>query len=113
MENCKLLGCGGPFLPKKCTPTCPHFRCAKKALVRTQQKRGGSQQAICTWANDLCSGANCTFAYCEERALLPDGTCELELRKKPIKVREIEEEAKKEDIKMNERVMKKDKKWEF
>jgi len=102
----------------KCKPTCQHFRCAKKALLKSNPKRGKEgggivQQALCTWVNDYCSGANCTFAYCEIRALLPDGTCELELRKKPVKIRDIEEEAKKEDFEVHEKALKKIKKWEF
>ncbi|MEM2137129.1 MAG: hypothetical protein QXI93_04150 [Candidatus Methanomethylicia archaeon] len=101
----------------KCKPTCQYFRCAKKALMKPQKpskrpERDVNPPAICTWVNDYCSGANCTFAYCEIRALLPDGTCELELRKKPIKIRDIEEEAKKEEFGVSEKVLKKIKKWE-
>ncbi|MEM0212517.1 MAG: hypothetical protein QXO74_03320 [Candidatus Methanomethylicia archaeon] len=102
----------------KCKPTCQYFRCAKKALIKSNPKQskasgGAMPQAICTWVNEYCSGFNCTFSYCEARALLPDGTCELELRKKPVKIRDIEEEAKKEDFGVHEKVLKKIKKWEF
>jgi len=97
-------------LTKKCEPTCIFFRCAQKALIikgkkfqrykkrnpNTPQKRG--MIALCSWAGDLCQGYECTYGYCERRALLPDGTCGLELRKERIKVKSIEEEAKKEDL---------------
>lgn len=102
----------------ECKPTCPNFRCAKKALMKTTSKykrdyKGMDVQAICSWVNDYCSGHKCTFAFCEIRALLPDGRCELELRKKPIKIRDIEEEARKEDLGVSDKVLKKIKKWEF
>jgi len=56
--------------------------------------------ALCSWAGDLCQGPSCTYAYCERRALLPDETCSLELRKGSRRVRSIEEEAEKEELKL-------------
>jgi len=102
----KKIFWGNKFLSKKCTPTCPYFRCAKRALIiKRNQRHGGNQRyrqntgiAICTWANDRCEGSKCTFAFCAKRALLPDGTCGLELRKRHQKIRSIEDEAEKEEI---------------
>lgn len=90
-------------MTKKCTPTCPYFKCAKRALIKRGRKYGRNSRsiiALCAWANDLCQGAKCTFAYCQKRALLPDGTCGLEQRKRREKIRSIEEEAEKEELKV-------------
>jgi len=66
---------------------------------RYQRERRGLV-ALCSWAGDLCQGPSCTYAYCEKRALLPDGTCTLELRKEARRVRSIEEEAEREELKL-------------
>ena len=55
--------------PKRCTPLCRFFKCAKRALVI----RG--DRFWCRWANDECDVANCAFATCIRRRLLPGGIC--------------------------------------
>ena len=55
--------------PKKCTPSCKFFRCAKKALAIMGDK------FWCLWANDECDVSNCAFATCAKRKLLPGGIC--------------------------------------
>ncbi|MCD6408794.1 MAG: hypothetical protein J7L98_00410 [Candidatus Verstraetearchaeota archaeon] len=106
---------------KKCTPTCPFFRCGQKALVKPgfgrekfgkdQFRRGGPRsfsrhqevkEPWCMWTNDVCIGYKCSYAFCEKRALLPDGTCSLEARTISQKTRSIEEEARAEESVMRQ-----------
>lgn len=49
------------------------FRCGKKALKPTI--RGNKIVFWCTWLNDECIGAKCQYAYCEARAMTPEGYC--------------------------------------
>lgn len=49
------------------------FRCGKKALKPTI--RGNKIVFWCTWLNDECIGARCQYAYCEARAMTPEGYC--------------------------------------
>jgi len=95
-------------LPQKCSPTCKFFRCAKRALIikgKPRQPHGKRNPpirgliALCNWAGDLCQGPDCQYAFCERRALLPDGTCRLSLKREQRKVRSIEEEAEKDELK--------------
>ncbi len=66
-------------LGKMCNNLCPLFRCAKNALVlSTRVIKGYTQKvAMCRLTGDQCIGYNCQFAYCERRALLPNGSCAL------------------------------------
>lgn len=98
----------------KCIPICPHFRCAKKALIikRADQLFNGikhleTQKRIygitvgnlvyfCTWVNDVCIGYRCNYAICEKRAFTQNGLCGLGQR--PItKFQDIEQLAKQQD----------------
>jgi len=54
---------------KPCSATCKFFRCAKKAAVYRQDG------VWCKWTEDICNIANCTFAMCVRRRLLPRGIC--------------------------------------
>lgn len=56
-----------------CTPTCPLFRCDKRALMI--KLVNGKPQAFCTWVNDVCIGYKCRYVFCSQRYLLPDGKC--------------------------------------
>ncbi len=82
---------------RKCYPLCRHFRCSKNALVVvTKYFRGRPRkEAVCRWVGDNCSGPECQYAYCEKRALLPDGTCGLSMMQRrharKDMLREIEE----------------------
>jgi len=95
-----------------CEATCPHFRCGQRALYirsRNPQNPGGyrnnpweqrtaqEESAFCNWVGDVCVVSKCNYAFCERRALLPDGSCGLEERESPVKARSIEEEARREE----------------
>ena len=86
----------------KCNPLCPFFRCAKNALRITVEQYKGKNIRVpfCSWIGDKCIGAQCRFAYCEKKAMLPDGRCAFAVKRVSSKdfeedLREIEEEEKK------------------
>ncbi len=80
----------------RCNPLCPFFRCAKKALrINREFYRGRPiRMAMCNWIGDKCVGAECRFAFCEKRAMLPDGRCAFAVKGK--KMGEFEEELKRD-----------------
>ncbi|MDK6028443.1 hypothetical protein QPL79_03615 [Ignisphaera sp. 4213-co] len=57
----------------QCAPTCPLFRCGKRALII--KLVDGRPTAWCSWVNDYCIGYKCQYASCSMRYLLPDGRC--------------------------------------
>ncbi|MCE4613449.1 MAG: hypothetical protein F7C07_06425 [Desulfurococcales archaeon] len=86
----------------KCNPLCPFFRCNKRALrISTDYYRGKTiKTAMCAWIGDKCIGATCRFAWCEKRAILPDGRCLYGVRSR--KAEDFEQElAKEEKIKFS------------
>ena len=119
-----------------CVATCSYFRCGQRALFiknqspppqqQQQQQRGfqgGNREnsweqqrtfregsPYCNWVGDLCVVAGCNYAFCERRALLPDGSCGLEEREGSRQIKTIEDEAIKEEIVVksaNEKLIKK------
>ncbi|MCX8184474.1 MAG: hypothetical protein RMI56_06335 [Sulfolobales archaeon] len=64
-------------LGNMCNNLCPLFRCAKNALVlSTKVIKGYTQKvAMCRLTGDQCIGYRCQFAYCDRKALLPNGNC--------------------------------------
>lgn len=54
---------------KTCSPTCKFFRCAKNAAVYRRD------DVLCKWTADTCNVANCAYAMCVKRRLLPRGIC--------------------------------------
>ncbi len=72
---------------KKCNPLCPFFRCANRALMVMTKYESGKpvKVAFCRWIGDNCIGHQCQYAYCEKKALLPDGTCAFALREEQEK----------------------------
>ncbi len=89
-------------LGDKCNPLCPFFRCSKNALrITTEQYKGRIIRVpFCSWIGDKCIGASCRFAYCEKRAMLPDGRCAFAVRQQKTKdfeeeLREMEREERK------------------
>jgi len=80
-------------LGDKCNTLCPFFKCSKNSLVIVNKVVKGHVQkvAMCRWIGDTCLGYKCQFAYCERKALLPDGKCAF-----AVKFREDEREFIKE-----------------
>ncbi|HKM59708.1 MAG TPA: hypothetical protein VLV84_04580 [Candidatus Acidoferrales bacterium] len=54
---------------KACSPTCSAFKCGKNSAF---YQRGSTS---CRLTEELCSVANCTYAMCQKRRLLPMGVC--------------------------------------
>jgi len=70
---------------KFCSPKCRFFRCGKHALVF---RRG---EPWCTWTDERCDVANCTYALCIRRRLLPNGVCGEAIKRRTVE-RKPEEE---------------------
>lgn len=106
---------------KPCNANCEHFRCGQRALVvRPKNTQGPQSQnqgqgqgyrnnnwdqrpnregtAYCNWVGDNCVVAGCNFAFCERRALLPDGSCGLIERESSTYTKTIEDEAVREEL---------------
>jgi hypothetical protein len=64
--------------PKYCSPKCELFRCGKKAVLY----RGNS--VWCRWTDEECEVANCSYATCIKRRLLPGGICGETVKRKTI-----------------------------
>jgi hypothetical protein len=62
-----------------------------------EQHTAQEVNAFCNWVGDICVVAKCNYAFCEKRALLPDGSCGFVERETSIKARSIEEEARLEE----------------
>jgi hypothetical protein len=54
---------------KKCSPECKLFKCSKNATIYRRDA------VWCRWTDDLCDVANCAYAICIKRRLLPRGIC--------------------------------------
>jgi hypothetical protein len=75
-----------------------------------EQRTAQEGSAFCNWVGDVCVVSKCNYAFCEKRALLPDGSCGLEERESPRQARSIEEEARREEAMLRsaqERLLKK------
>ena len=84
----------------KCNPLCPFFRCGQRALaVQRKYVKGRIVQIpICRLVGDKCIGAECQYAYCVKRAMLPDGRCAFAVREKEKKEADFLEELSKEEM---------------
>jgi len=70
--------------PKYCSPKCELFRCGKKAVLYS------GNNVWCRWTDEECEVANCSYATCIKRRLLPGGICGETVKRKTIE-REPEE----------------------
>ncbi len=63
---------------KGCSPTCQSFRCAKDAAVNRRDA------VWCGWTEETCDIADCTYAMCMKRRLLPKGVCGETIKRKTV-----------------------------
>jgi hypothetical protein len=63
---------------KACSPTCQSFKCAKEAAVYRQDA------VWCRWTEETCDIADCTYAMCVKRRLLPKGVCGETIKRKTV-----------------------------
>ncbi|ADL18443.1 hypothetical protein ASAC_0035 [Acidilobus saccharovorans 345-15] len=82
----------------RCNPLCPFFRCGQRALrVSVEHYRGRPVKvAMCSLVGDRCVGTQCRYAYCEKKAMLPDGRCSFAIESRARQVKSFEEELKEE-----------------
>ena len=76
-----------PILAGKryCFPECGFFRCEKRAIVHRRNS------VWCKWTDEECNVANCSYATCVKRRLLPNGICGETVRRKTVEKRPEEE----------------------
>jgi hypothetical protein len=70
---------------KYCSPKCRLFRCVKRAIIY----RGN--RVWCSWTDEECNIANCSYATCARRQLLPGGVCGESVKRKTVE-RTLEED---------------------
>jgi len=63
---------------KTCSPMCPAFKCTQNSAFY----RGGT--VWCRWTEEMCNIANCTYAICVKRRLLPRGICGETVKRKTV-----------------------------
>lgn len=63
---------------KACSPSCQSFKCAKEAIVYQKDS------LWCRWTEEMCGVANCTYAMCMKRRLLPAGICGETIKRKTV-----------------------------
>lgn len=61
--------------PKKCTPNCEFLRCTQKAM------KFRSNEVYCKFADDLCEGYTCKYAFCIRNRLLANGLCGMTMKR--------------------------------
>lgn len=63
---------------KRCSPKCKFFRCAKNAAIFRKNI------VWCRWTDEECDVANCSYATCIKRRLLPGGICGETIKRKTV-----------------------------
>ncbi|HLE75685.1 MAG TPA: hypothetical protein VI864_06545 [Candidatus Bathyarchaeia archaeon] len=63
---------------KTCSPTCPAFKCAQDSTFYRRDA------VWCKWTEEMCNVANCTYALCVKRRLLPRGICGETVKRKTV-----------------------------
>lgn len=66
---------------KNCSAECESFKCLKNSNARS----GGG--VWCRWTEETCSIANCSYALCTKRRLLPKGVCGETIKRKTVEKR--------------------------
>ena len=54
---------------KACSPACPSFKCVKNSVFYRHNS------VWCRETEEVCDVANCTYAICAKRRMLPRGIC--------------------------------------
>ena len=63
---------------KVCSATCQSFKCVKNSTFYRRDT------VWCSWTEDVCNVANCTYALCLKRRLLPRGICGETVKRKTV-----------------------------
>lgn len=63
---------------RACSSTCPSFKCSKNS---TLYRHDG---VWCRETEEACTVANCTYALCFKRRLLPGGICGETVKRKTV-----------------------------
>ena len=106
MDSIKIL-CDGTYNrgvlmvaeKKYCSPDCDLFRCGKRALNYRRNS------VWCRWTEENCNVANCSYAICVKRRLLPNGVCGETVKRKTVDKRP--EEELKPEVKLRGKALRK------
>ena len=63
---------------KYCSPKCRLFKCVKRAVIYQ------GNRVWCRWTDDECMVANCSYATCVKRRLLPGGVCGESVKRRTV-----------------------------
>jgi hypothetical protein len=63
---------------KPCSATCQSFKCVKNSTFYRRDT------VWCRWTEEMCNVANCTYALCVKRRLLPRGICGETVKRKTV-----------------------------
>ena len=63
---------------KACSATCQSFKCVKNSAFCRRDT------VWCRWTEEMCNVANCTYALCVKRRLLPRGICGETVKRKTV-----------------------------
>jgi hypothetical protein len=63
---------------KYCSPKCHLFRCLKRAVIYQ------GNRVWCRWTDEECNVANCSYATCTRRRLLPGGVCGESVKRRTV-----------------------------
>jgi hypothetical protein len=63
---------------KACSPTCQFFKCVQNSAFNRRDA------VWCRWTEEMCNVANCTYALCVKRRLLPRGICGETVKRKTV-----------------------------
>lgn len=63
---------------KNCSPNCQFFKCVKNSAFSRRDV------VWCRWTDDACNVANCTYALCVKRRMLPGGVCGETVKRKTV-----------------------------
>ncbi len=84
---------------KACSATCPSFKCVKNSAFNRQDT------VWCRWTEEMCNVANCTYAMCLKRRLLPRGICGETVKR--ITVEKAPEEVIGQSVKLRGKALRK------
>lgn len=84
---------------RTCSSTCPSFKCSKNSVV---YRREG---VWCRETEEVCTVANCMYALCFKRRLLPGGICGETVKRKTVD--RTPEEVESESIRLRGKALRK------
>jgi hypothetical protein len=86
---------------KYCSPKCRLFKCVKRAVIFQRNR------IWCRWTDEDCNIANCSYATCVRRQLLPEGICGESVKRKTVEKRLDDDEELIPPVKLRGKALRK------